>query len=110
MKIDQEKQKLKKKEGGSADDGRAGEEEAGADGRTAKENGRGPAEDDRGPDEDRPREAEAEEEGGQEGEVGAEDDFGERQLPAKTFLRFCKSGLMLHFILSLILLGSLQLH
>merc|ERR1711974_120354 len=80
------------------------------DGRTAKENGRGPAEDDRGPDEDRPGEAEAEEEGGQEGEVGAENDFGQRQLSAKTFLRFCKSGLMLHFILSLILLGSLQLH
>ena len=31
--------------------------------------GRGPAEDDRGPDEDRSGEAEAEEEGGQEGEV-----------------------------------------
>merc|ERR1719209_1673049 len=77
---------------------------------TGKENGRGPAEDDRGPDEDRPGEAEAEEEGGQESEVGAEDDFGKGQLPAKTFFWFCKSCLTLHFILSLILLGSLQLH
>ena len=51
--------------------------------------GRGPAEDDRGSDEDRSGEAEAEEEGGQKSEVGAENDFGKRQLPTKTFFRFC---------------------
>ena len=65
--------------------------------------GGGPSKDDRRSDEDRPGEAEAEEEGGQEGEVRAENDFGERQFPAKTFFWFRKSSLTLHFILSLIL-------